>query len=154
MSDDPLYKSAMHKAMALCSKKEYCRSEIQDKIYSWGLGKEDAGKIIGTLINEKFIDERRYSAAYARDKFNYNKWGKIKIASNLKQKKIPQELISEALNSIGTEPYRTMIENIISSQRRKIKAKNQYELKAKLLRYGLSKGFESGILYEILGEQE
>ena len=37
---------------------------------------------------------------------------------------------------------------------RSVKAKNQYDLKAKLLRYGLSKGFESSLLYDLLNEME
>jgi hypothetical protein len=43
---------------------------------------------------------------------------------------------------------------MISSQRRKVKAKNQYDLKGKLLRFGLSRGFESHLLYDLLNETD
>jgi SOS response regulatory protein OraA/RecX len=43
---------------------------------------------------------------------------------------------------------------MIFIHRKSVKAKNNYDLKAKLLRYGLSKGFESSILYDILNDFE
>ena len=47
-----------------------------------------------------------------------------------------------------------LIKNLITSHRKTIKAKNQYDLKGKLLRYGLSKGFESNLLYDLLNGPE
>ena len=35
-----------------------------------------------------------------------------------------------------------------------IRAKNQYDLKGKLHRYGLSKGYENHLLYEILNDND
>lgn len=152
MGEDLSYKTALGKAMALCSRREYCCDDIRTKLDSWGISGNNAGKVISELIKEKFIDERRYANAFVRDKFNYNKWGKIKIASNLKMKRIPSDVIKEALDSLDYDDYRNMLEKLISAQRKKIHAKNQYDLKAKLMRYALSKGFESGLVYEILGE--
>ncbi len=152
MADNPKYKSALNKAMMLCSKKEYCCDDMRTKLYSWGLATDDTEKVISTLLTEKFINEQRYSNAYSRDKFNYNKWGKIKIASNLKQKKIPSDTIKSALESIDDETYIKVLRNLIEVHKRKTKFKNQYELRGKLMRFGLSKGFESNLIYEILGE--
>jgi regulatory protein len=152
MAETTLYKTSLNKSMALCSRREYCISDILAKLDSWGVGKDDAGRIIKNLLKEKFIDEERYATAFVKDKFRYNKWGKIRIGLILKMKGIPADIIKLALESIEYEDYRRMLEDLISSHRRKIKAKNQYDLKAKLMRFGLSKGFESPLIYEILGE--
>lgn len=152
MAETTLYKTSLNKSMAFCSRREYCISDILTKLDSWGVGKDDALRIIKNLMKEKFIDEERYATAFVKDKFRYNKWGKIKIGSNLRMKGIPADIIRKAMESIDYEEYRKMLEDLISSHRRKIKAKNQYDLKAKLMRFGLSKGFESAIIYEILGE--
>lgn len=154
MSDAELFRTALNKAMKLCSGREFCKKEIREKASSWGVSAENTEKIIDYLADEKFIDEHRYAAAYVRDKFTYNKWGKVKIASGLKMKGIPYELISEALDLLDNDKYRQCLENLISSQRKRVKSKNLYDLKGKLMRYGLSKGFESGLLYEILGEEQ
>jgi regulatory protein len=120
----------------------------------WGVENNDDEKIIGILINENFINELRYATAFVRDKFKYNKWGKVKIAAQLRVKKLPSDIISSALDSIDKEQYIKLMRGLIEGHRRTVKAKNQYDLKAKLLRYGLSKGFESSLLYDILNDLE
>ncbi len=154
MAENELYKTALSKAMSLCSKREYCTDDIMSKLQSWGIGENDNDKIIINLIKENFINEKRYAEAFVKDKFRYNKWGKVKIRAFLKTKKIPGEIIKSALDSIDNETYRKTIEDLISVHRRTVKAKNQYDLKGKLLRYGLSKGFESDLLYDLLAGLE
>lgn len=153
MIDNSLYKTSLNKAMALCSSREYCCEDILTKLKNWGLGNAESERVLDILRREKFIDEERYSAAFTRDKFRYNKWGKIKIAASLRQRKIPENLIRTSLELIDNEEYAKTIKQLVEAQKRKVKAKSPYELRAKLMRYGLSKGFESSILYEILGEE-
>jgi regulatory protein len=154
MGENPLYKIALNKAMALCSRREYCCDDIRNKLISWGVGIPDTEKIIDILIKENFINESRFATAFVKDKFNYNKWGKIKIASHLKMKKIQSHIIATALDSIDYDAYIKSVINLIAVHRRTVKFKNQYDLKAKLMRYGLSKGFESSIIYDILNDLE
>jgi len=150
MAEENLYKASLSKAMALCSRREYCPEDIRLKLESWGVSEDDAGRVIGILIKENFLNENRYAEAFVKDKFNYNKWGKVKIAAHLKMKKIPAGIVRSALGSIDDELYRRTLGDLIVSHRRSVKSKNQYDLKGKLLRYGLSKGFESQLLYDII----
>ena len=145
------FKAALSKAMQICSRREMCISDIETKLELWGVTNTDASKIINTLLKENFINEERYAKAFVSDKFNYNKWGKIKIASHLKAKRIPAATIGLALEEIDNSQYISAIETILKSHKKTIKAKSDYELKAKLLRFGLSRGFESSLLYEFIG---
>jgi regulatory protein len=154
MAEKELYSVALNKAMALCSAREYCCEEIRSKLTVWGVNKDDSEKIIRILLKENFLNESRYAAAFVRDKFKYNKWGKVKIAAHLKYKKLNPVVINTALDSIDNELYIKSLRDIIENHRRTVKSKNQYDLKAKLLRYGLSKGFESNLLYDILNGME
>lgn len=154
MNGSDLYKACLSKAMALCSKREYCREEIRQKLADWGAGETEIKSIMDVLLKEKFIDERRYATAFTRDKFRYNKWGKIKIAANLRMKRIPQEIISEALDAIDYDEYVQSLKDLIVIHRKSIKAKNQWELKGKLIRFALSRGFENGLIYEVLNVGE
>lgn len=153
MSEIDLYRTALNKAMAMCSKRECCRQDILEKAASWGIGRTESEKIIDSLTKEKFIDEQRYASAFVRDKFNHNRWGKVKIAASLRMKGIPSDLIRESLELINNDEYRQTLEKLISVQRKKVKAGNQYELKGKLMRFALSRGFENWLIYEILGEE-
>lgn len=154
MSENSLFKTAMSKAMAKCSRRESCSYDIRDKLLSRGIGINDAEKIISILIKENFINEPRYATAFVKDKFNYNKWGRVKIAAHLKTKNIRPDIIRSALDSIDNDVYTKLLKELIANHRRTVKAKNQYDLKARLLRYGLSKGFESSLLYDLLNDIE
>jgi len=154
MAENLLYKTALNKAMAQCSRREYCCEDIRNKLSSWGVNESDSDKIITALIKENFINELRFASAFVKDKFKYNKWGKIKIGMHLRAKKIPSDIVKSALDDIDYENYINSLKGIISSHRRTAKAKNQYDLKAKLIRHALSKGFESSLVYEILNEPE
>jgi len=145
-------KTALGKAMAICAKSEQCSSDIRSKLESWGLNTHDSISVMDKLIRENFINDRRYAESFVRDKYRQNKWGKLKIAAHLRSKNIDPEVIGNALSLLDDDQYRQMIADTLNSHRKTVKAKNQYELKGKLLRFGLSKGFESQILYDILNE--
>jgi hypothetical protein len=42
----------------------------------------------------------------------------------------------------------------MAAHRKTVKAKNQFDLKGKLMRFGQSRGYESSLLYEIINESE
>lgn len=154
MAETELFRTALGKAMDLCSRREYCSEDIRIRFQSWGLEEKAIEKILDTLKQEKFIDEKRYTAAFVKDKFFNNKWGKVKISAHLRAKFLPSELIQAALDSIDDESYVNTLKSLISLHRKSVRAKNQYDLKGKLYRFGISRGFESSLLYELLNEQD
>jgi regulatory protein len=154
MSEDTLFKTSLKKAMDLCARHEFCCSEIRYKLQSWGVGSNDNEKIIDLLLSENYINEARFSNAFVKDKFNFNKWGKVKIAAHLRAKNIPGGIIRQSLDTIDNDLYNKTLAELINGHRRSVRAKNQYDLKAKLLRYGLSKGYESSLLYDLLNDIE
>jgi len=151
-SEKDTIKTALGKAMGLCAKSEQCSSDILSKLESWGLDSSEATSVINILVRENFINDQRYADSFVRDKYRHNKWGKVKIAAHLRSKNIEPEVIVTSLSLLDDDQYRQMITDTLNSHRKFIKAKNQFDLKGKLLRFGLSKGFESQILYNILNE--
>jgi regulatory protein len=152
MSENVNVNAALKRAMALCAQREQCSEDLRSKLDSWGITDTDANKIISTLITENFINEDRYANAFVTDKFRYYKWGRVKIASHLGAKKIGTQSIRSALASIDEDQYKQMIRDILTAHRKSVKAKNQYDLKGKLMRFGLSRGYESNLLYDILND--
>jgi regulatory protein len=149
-----LYKIALAKAMALCSGREYCTADISSKLVTWGIENGDCDSIINRLKEENFINETRYAAAFARDKFRYNKWGRIKIAMQLRYKRIPETIISEALGSIDEESYLSTLKSMLAGHKKSVKARDKYEMKSKLMRFAQSRGFESNKIYDVLNEND
>ncbi len=144
------YQKALNKAMYLCSKAEKCKSDISKKLYDWKANPAEHDKIINELEKQKFIDEERYVKYYVRDKFEFNKWGKIKIRMMLVQKKIPEKLIAEALDQISEKKYRETLKYILKQKQHRIKDEDKYKKKQKLIRFAASKGFEPDLILQLL----
>ena len=120
---------------------------------AWGTEDKSAiDVIILRLKEDKFIDEERYAGAFARDRFKYQKWGKIKITAHMKLKHIPSGIIASGLATIDDEEYRQTLKEILSAHRRNIKASNSFDLRGRLLRHALAKGYESHLVYEMVNE--
>ena len=135
--------SALSKVMFICSRQEKCCFDIRKKLRDWNLSYDDQDEIIQTLIEEKFLNEERYTNFYVRDKFRFNKWGKIKISHHLKQKQIPENLIDNALDQINEKDYKESLVDILSHKIKSIKEDDPYQLRAKLYRFAQGRGFES-----------
>jgi regulatory protein len=136
------YKTALNKASLLCSRQEYCRSDIQKKLGKWDIPSDEAEKILQKLTEEKFLDEERYTRFYVRDKFRFNKWGRKKIEWQLRQKRIDQSTISKALEQIDPQEYRNQLQEIIKEKIKQVKNKEPIQQKAAVIRNAASKGFE------------
>ncbi len=91
-----------------------CNEDIRVKLESWGITDADADKIIISLTAENFINENRYANAFVKDKYHYNRWGRVKIASHLRAKKIGTESIRSALALIDENQYKQMIKDTLS----------------------------------------
>lgn len=152
------YRQAVSKISEICSKSEKSRSEVIRKLKDWDLTAEEISKAIEFLVSEKYIDDQRYAGSFVRDKFRFNKWGKIKIAYMLRQKGIDEDVISDALDDISEEDYRETITGLLKAKVRSVKGKSNYERVSKLASFAQSHGFEAGlainIARELLGNSE
>ena len=145
-------KEAIFKAQNLCAGQEKCIFDIRKKLFEWKLPNTDHENIINQLLKDKFIDEQRYALFFAKEKFNFNKWGKIKIEYTLKQKNIPYEYIKNALDEIPEMEYDKLLENELIKKLKTIKDKDEYTIKSKLVRFATSRGFENGKVFDMVSE--
>ena len=151
MTENKQRDELLQRAMRACSEREYCISDIAALLVRWGADSEEMrGWIIERLVKEKFIDEHRYSRAFVLDHFRHSQWGKVKIGMTLKQKRVDAAAISSGMEAIGEEEYLELLQKILSDQRRRIKSKSRIDLKGKLLRHALGKGFESHLVYDAI----
>lgn len=140
------------KAAVLCSKSEKCSHDILYKLSGWGLSEDDAMVVLDRLVNEKYLDDERYARSYVRDKFKFNKWGKVKITYQLRTRHISSNTIDDALQEINEDEYRELLLVLITDKNRSVKAANKYDRKAKLLRFAQSRGFEMDLIYHAMDD--
>lgn len=144
------FKEAYTFATDLCAKQERCSSQIREKLAKLDTEKEVVDEVIAKLNSERFLDDLRYATYYAKDKYRFEKWGRLKIIYNLKQKKLDSSTISEALNEIDDEQYISNLLQIIENAKRKIKEPNDYKKRSKIARLVVSKGYESTLIFKYL----
>ena len=140
---------ALAKAVAICCTSETSEKDIRIKMAHWGMPTEIVENIIRHLKNERYIDDSRYANAFVHDKFYLSKWGKQKIAYNLRLKNIDSHVIADAIAQIGDEEYIDTLRNLIAE---KAKGKNlaNYTQKASLMRFAAGRGFEEGLIYSVM----
>jgi regulatory protein len=141
--------SALKKAQNICAKQEKCKADIRQKLYEWKLETSDHSWVLEHLEKDKFIDETRYTGFYVRDKFKFNKWGKIKIEFELRAKQIAPEIIKEAFETIDDEDYKNTCKNLLYQKLKSLKDEEPSKLKEKMLRFGYSRGFDQDLIFKI-----
>lgn len=139
---------ALGKAASLCSGSEHCTSQIREKLSSWGVSEEDANDIINRLVEEKFIDNSRFSRAYCHDKFCYSHWGRVKIRQMLRSLRLSDEEIAEGMTAIPEEAYSETLSGALLAKDRTLKDTDTCQRKGKLVRHLLSRGFEMDLILD------
>jgi len=140
---------ALSRAQTICAKQERCSNDIHLKLVQWQIAPNEADKIINKLISDGFINDERYSRMFVRDKNKFNKWGPIKITYTLRSKRISEDIIKSALQEIISDDN-TALKDLLIRKCKNIKAKTPYDLKVKLIRFGVSRGYEYEVVNKIV----
>lgn len=139
-------REAYNKAAVYCSRSEHCASEVCEKLRQWGVTDTEVQlRIVQQLVDENYINERRFCQAFVHDKFHFNHWGRQKIAMYLFQKRLPSAFVEEALQEIGDDDSMQVAKQVLATKLPSIKAANGYELYAKLMRFASGRGIEPDI---------
>ena len=133
----------LRRAAAYCSTAERCIQDVQKKIQAAGLTSEEGERIIARLLQEKFIDETRFTGYFVNDKLRFNKWGRFKIAYELHKKNIPASIRAEALEGIDEKEYEDILLALLKAKKKSVKGKDERDIYTKLLRFAAGRGFES-----------
>jgi len=148
------FKIALAKARQWCASEERCPLDIKLKLIKLECSPTDINLILEQLSQEGFTNEQRYANAYASGKFRISKWGKIKIASGLRMKKIPERFITIALNGIDPQDYRECLKILLKKKQKELKNITSPQIKNKLVRFALQKGYESELIFSLLRMSE
>jgi regulatory protein len=136
---------AYRKASDYCVIQDRCVSEMQLKFISWGIDRSYTANIISKLIEEGFIDEKRFAINYAGGKFRINGWGRLKIAASLRARNIPASLIQQALSSFQIDEYTSFLSALLQKKLRQLGG-DTHQNRQKAAFFAASRGFEQGLI--------
>ena len=146
------YEQALHRLATYCSRAERCVSDVRRKMDDWEIPADKQNQIIRQLQKEKFLDEERYCKAFVNDKSKYNRWGIFKIRFELRRKQIPEAVIHEALANLNPEENLERLRLLIEQKKKSVKGKNDFEIKQKLLRFAVSRGFSQEDIEKVISK--
>lgn len=138
----------LKKLLHYCQYQDRCMQEVRTKLTTFDIPSSDKEKIMQVLVNEGFIDDERYASTFVRSKIHLKKWGVNKIRMALKMKGISDEIIQNALSEIDPENYREELIKVLKAK--KINETDPYKRKAKLAQYAMQKGYEPGLVWELV----
>ena len=163
VDQDNLYGRILERMRHLCSVREYCTSDICRKITGMlvqagygkepGAGPDGAGRqtvsaadirmasaddiesrVIASLIEDGYLSDRRYAAAFARDKASISGWGSVKIRYALSAKGIDKDIIAAALEEIDESRASDRLEKLLETK----------FIRDRLVRFAVGRGYSYG----------
>jgi regulatory protein len=125
----------------LCSRREYCSSDIIKKAAAALDGDlSEAENILGVLVEERYVDDLRYATAYAREKAMISGWGETKIRYMLSAKRVDREVIDQALMEIDADKADSRLQKLLENKAKTLRKDPQAHLK--LIRFALGRGYK------------
>lgn len=135
------YAKVLDRLQSQCVKREYCRSDIFRKALTAFEGDKDAAeRLVDELVKDRFVDDARYAAAFAREKARLSGWGPVKISFALSGKGISKAVICEALKEVDSDEADRRMTAVLETKYKSLKGDPQE--KFKLIKFGLTRGYD------------
>ncbi len=149
--------SVTERLKALCSRREYCSSDIRRKaLTALDNDRDAADKVLDVLIRDGYVDDYRYSCAYARDKAAIAGWGPSKIRYMLSSKGVARDVIDSAMLEIDGSKADRRLDRLVRS--RYASLRDDPQLRVKLLRFVVGRGYSyddaSSVIDGLLKEKD
>lgn len=133
---------AMAKMEAICSRREYCNADIREKLRRYLLPEEAVEEIISSLKSNRYLDDSRYAAAFARDKASLAGWGTKKIEYALRGKGVSADVIKGALQEVDSFKATERMEEVVLRKWKSLSREEDMEKRRiKTIKFGMGRGY-------------
>ena len=135
---------ALQDLMRYAARAERSSGDALRLMRRWGIGEVDRRQILEKLQRQHFIDDERFAEAYVREKTRLAGWGIHKIRAGLRMKGIAPALIERVTQVLSDQrpDNKQRLAELLARKRRSLKEADVYKVKDKLIRFGISRGFD------------
>ncbi|AXY76703.1 RecX family transcriptional regulator [Paraflavitalea soli] len=143
---------ALQKAKHYCGYQERSHTDVKEKLYSYGLYKQQVEELLSQLIEENYLNEERYAIQFAGGHFRMKQWGRVKIKYELKQKRVSEYCIKKAMKEIDEEDYLKTLQKLAEKKWAAVNGEgvNHYVKLSKTTDYLLQKGYEPDLIKQAI----
>lgn len=138
---------AKERIYSFCAYQERTHQEVKNKLYGYGLYRDDVEELLSHLIEEKFLNEERFAKTYVGGKFRIKGWGRQKITNALEGKGVTSNCIRIGLKEIDEKDYLYTLKTILKKKIATIESENVFVIRDKAGRYAISRGYEPELVW-------
>jgi regulatory protein len=136
------YDEALEKLRHFCAYQERSQAQVIRKMKVLSVDTEFHENLLAALVEEKFLDQQRYAAAYARGKSRIKGWGIRKITSHLKFE-LGEDFLPDLVNeSADLDMAKNKLRKDLEKKAVVLARKQDKSIQSKLVRFCLARGFE------------
>lgn len=110
----------------------------------------DYPEYLAWLRENNYLNEARFVEIFVRSKFNQKSWGRTKINYELRKRGISASLLASAWDGIDDADYIEKARALLKKKKDEIKTGTSPQRYQKCYNFGLSKGYESALVRELL----
>ena len=146
-------RKAKEKAMRLLLQQDRTEKELRDRLYRAGFSETASEAAMQYVSGFGYLDDRRYAENYIS--FHKGRRSRKEISFKLKNKGVPSEILSMAMEGYETEDESAAIEHLIQ---KKIKGQRlsdmEYTQLNKITAYLARKGFSFPVISRVMREMK
>ena len=149
MTEDPQFKKVLQGFELRCARQEMCSADVRRKALRSFEGDADrADALVRSLVENGYVDDARYAAAFAREKSRLTGWGPVKITFQLRGKGISEEVIRHALQDVDVQEASGKLQALLAAKYKSVQGEPDARLR--LIRFALGRGYEWNAVSEAL----
>jgi regulatory protein len=156
MKDDPLLEKAKQRAFRLLAVRARSEKELRSKLKEKGFDEIVIGEVTARFRELNYLDDESFSGQLARNLGLNRLLGDRRIASALREKGIPSEMIEKAIAGLRDEISEA--EAVQKLIRKKVKSRKIMEMdnkeKGRLARSLIGKGFPPDLIFSALNRSK
>lgn len=135
-----------------CAFQERCVSEVKLKLARMNVPHKYWEPLLLHLVENGFVNEERFTELFVRSKIRQKGWGPVKIRLELRKKHITDTLIDKYLSDFQTEDQNELLLGWLRKKLKTITKEEPLKQREKLIRFGISKGFETGKVFDVVNK--
>lgn len=143
---------ALQKARHYCGYQERCHQEVKEKLYGFGLHRNEVDQALASLIEDDYLNEERFAVQFAGGKFRMKGWGRNRIKNELKQRQVSEYCVKKALKEIPDAEYQQRVRQLAEKRWESLADENRVNRLRKTQDHLIYKGYEFDLIKLVMKE--
>lgn len=140
--------------VALLAARDRSRSGLARLLATKGFAPTEVKAAIDRLIEQGYLDDRRFAAAWARSRFRLKPMGPLRLRRELEAKGVDERLIREVLKDIYEHGEKEAARRALASRAIRPRPFSPASRRGHLARFLQSRGFSSEVIWPLLREEQ